>query len=98
MMQDAYDQVRKIYAGIGVEVGSADVMPDHIGAELNFLAIVFLSMETEPDKCSHYATLAEEFLTGHLRNWVPRFTADMAEAAETVFYKTLAEITEKAVG
>jgi putative dimethyl sulfoxide reductase chaperone len=98
VMQDAYDQVRKIYRGIGVEIGSADVMPDHIGAELNFLAVVFLSMESEPDKYSYYATLAEKFLTGHLRNWVPRFTADMAEASATVFYKTLAQITQKAVG
>ena len=98
MMQDAYDQVRKFYAGIGVEIGSADVMPDHIGAELNFLAVVIHRMETEPDKRSYYATLAEEFLTGHLRNWVPRFTADMAEASETVLYRTLAKITEKAVG
>jgi putative dimethyl sulfoxide reductase chaperone len=98
MMQDAYDQVRKIYDGIGVEIGSADVMPDHIGAELNFLAIVCHRMETEPDKRSDYATLAEEFLAGHLQNWIPRFTTDMAEASETVFYKTLAQITEKALG
>ena len=98
MMQDAYDQVRKIYDVIGVEIGSADVMPDHIGAELNFVAIIFHRMENEPDKYSPYTTLAEEFLTSHLRNWVPCFTADMAEASETVFYKTLAQITQKAVG
>lgn len=97
MMQDAYEQVRKAYAGIGVVIGSADVMPDHIGAELNFLAIVFHRMEIEPDKRSDYAALAEDFLTDHLRNWVPLFTADMAEASETVFYKALAQITEQAV-
>ena len=98
MMQDAYDQVRKFYDGIGVEIGSADVMPDHIGAELSFLGIILHNMENEQDKHSNYANLAEEFLSDHLRNWVPRFTTDMAKAAETVFYKTLAQITEKVVG
>jgi TorA maturation chaperone TorD len=83
---------------MGIEIGSSDVMPDHIGAELNFLAIIFQRMENEPDNRSDYATLAEEFLTGHLRNWVPHFSADMAKAAETAFYKTLAQTTEKAVG
>jgi TorA maturation chaperone TorD len=97
MMQDAYDEVREFYSRIGIEVGSADVMPDHIGAELNFLAILCDRIANEPEKQAQYEALAEEFLTSHLRNWTPRFTTDMEEASETLFYKALAKITRDAV-
>jgi putative dimethyl sulfoxide reductase chaperone len=97
MMQEAYDGVREFYSRVGIEVGSADVMPDHIGAELNFLAILFDRMVADPEKRLLYEELTEEFLSGHLRNWVPSFTADQEEAAETLFYKALARITREAV-
>jgi TorA maturation chaperone TorD len=97
MMQEAYDEVREFYSRIGIEVGSADVMPDHIGAELNFLAILFDRMVAEPEKRLLFEELAEEFLSRHLRNWVPCFSADQEEAAETHFYKALARITREAV-
>ena len=97
MMQAAHDEVRAFYSRVGIEVGNADVMSDHIGAELNFLAILFDRMSSEPEKQAQYGALAEDFLTSHLRNWVPRFTLDMAEASETLFYKALAKITSEAV-
>ncbi len=98
VMQEAHDEVRQYYARIGVEVGSPDVMPDHIGAELNFLAILFYKMECEPEKRSFYKSLAEDFLITHLRNWVPRFTADMEKAAELPLYKALARVTRESLG
>jgi TorA maturation chaperone TorD len=97
MMQDAYDEVREFYSLFGVEIGNADVMPDHIGAELNFLAILFDRMASETGIKNQYKGLAETFLMFHLRNWVPRFTADMEEASKTNFYKTLAKKTREAV-
>lgn len=97
MMQEAYDEVRKFYARIGIEVGCADVMPDHIGAELNFLAILFGRITDKPEERPMYEKLAEEFRDAHLRNWVPRFAEDMEQAAETPFYKALARITNNAV-
>jgi TorA maturation chaperone TorD len=97
MMQDAYGEVRDFYSHIGIEIGNEDVMPDHIGAELNFLAILLDRIASESGKHVQYEMLAEEFLTSHMRNWVPHFTADMEEASETNFYKALAKITRKAV-
>lgn len=97
MMQAAYGEVQQLYARIGVEVGDAGVMPDHIGAELNFLAILFDRMVTEPEKHAQFEVLAEELLAKHLRNWIPRFTVDMEEASETPFFKALAKITRVAV-
>lgn len=96
MMQDAYDKVREFYTRLGIEVGSADVMADHIGAELNFLAILYGKMEADPEQ-TVYENLAEEFLTTHLQNWVPRFATDMEEAAETLLYRAVARITRQAV-
>ena len=40
MMQDAADDARRTYAELGLAVDDAGVMPDHIGAELNFLALI----------------------------------------------------------
>jgi len=97
VMQDAYSEVREFYIRNGVEIGSEDVMPDHLGAEMNFLAILFNRMATEPENQSQHRAIADEFLTSHLRNWVPRFTMDMEENSETIFYKSLAKITRKAV-
>ncbi len=97
MMQEAYDEVRKFYARIGIEVGSAEVMPDHIGAELNFFAILFDRMADRPEERPMYEKLVEEFCDAHLRNWVPRFAGDMEEAAETPLYKALAKITNNVV-
>jgi putative dimethyl sulfoxide reductase chaperone len=97
MMQDAYDEVRECYSLIGVEIGNADVMPDHIGAELNFLAILLDRKASESGIQNQYKELAETFLMIHLRNWVPRFTADMEEASKTPFYKALAKSTREAV-
>jgi TorA maturation chaperone TorD len=97
MMQEAYGEVQQFYARIGIEVGSADVMPDHIGAELNFLAILFDRMASEPENRTQHEALADEFMTSHLRNWIPRFTTDMEENSETAFYKSLAKITRGSV-
>ena len=40
MMQEAADQVLLLYREAGLTINTADVLPDHIGAELNFLAVL----------------------------------------------------------
>lgn len=97
MMQGAYSEVQEFYGRIGIEVGSGDVMPDHIGVELNFLAILFGRIASESAKKEHFGELAEEFLANHLTNWIPRFTLDMEEATQVLFYRTLAKITRESL-
>lgn len=97
MMQEAHDEVREFYCRVGIEVGSANVMPDHIGAELNFLSILFAGLTDKPEERPRYEKLADEFLAAHLRNWVPRFAGDMEQAAGSPLYKALARITRAAV-
>ncbi|MCL5024506.1 MAG: molecular chaperone TorD family protein [Nitrospirae bacterium] len=97
MMQDAAGQVRKIYEEAGLTINSAEVMPDHIGAELNFLALLLQRTRSEADGKNEYMRLTEKLLDEHLLKWTPEFTRDMEEAAETLFYKELARATRKVI-
>jgi TorA maturation chaperone TorD len=95
MMQDAADEAKRAYADFGVAVDEPTVMPDHIGAELNFLSLVFQRASEENGKTPRSGGIAETFLHEHLLKWVPRFTRDMEEAAETILYKALARSTRQ---
>jgi TorA maturation chaperone TorD len=72
-------------------------MPDHIGAELNFLALVYERAGEEAGRPSDCIRIGEAFFNDHLIKWVPQFTADMETAAEAVLYKTLARTTRNAL-
>ena len=95
MMQDAYDSVMSFYNEIGLTINDPNIMPDHIGAELNFLAILYERMnnENEPEKKLHYMDITKRFLEEHLKKWVLEFTHDMGNAADSPFYKALAKAT-----
>ena len=98
MMQDAADQVRALYEGAGLTMNSAEVMPDHIGAELNFFALLLQRMNSKTDGKDDYLGITEKFLNEHLLKWVPDFTKDMEEAAETSLYKAVAKATSRMIG
>ena len=93
MMQEAAVEVQHIYRTTGLTINASDIMPDHIGAELNFLSILFLRMNTEVVGKNDYIKIAEKFLNEHLMKWVPQFTRNMEEAADVLFYKALARVT-----
>jgi TorA maturation chaperone TorD len=69
------------------------VMPDHIGAELNFLALVYDREGEEAGKPSDCVRIGEAFLNDHLMKWVPQFTADMETATDAHLYRVLAKTT-----
>jgi TorA maturation chaperone TorD len=93
MMQDAAAEVKEMYQKAGLTMGSGEIMPDHIGTELNFLAVLFGKMSEEAENKEHYIEMIKRFQKDHLLKWVPRFTHDMEEAAKSPFYKTLARTT-----
>ena len=97
MMQDAADEVKKAYAEFGLILDDPAVMPDHVGAELNFLALVYERADGEAERPSDGTRIGEAFLNDHLMKWVPRFTEDMEMAAEAMLYKTLARTTRNAL-
>ncbi len=97
LMQEAADQVRQIYRETGLTINTADVLPDHIGAELNFLAVLLQKSHMETKQKDHHIKLAGRFLSEHLLKWVPEFARDMENAAETLFYKELAKATRNII-
>jgi TorA maturation chaperone TorD len=97
MMQDSADQVRELYAEAGLAINTNEVMPDHIGVELNFLAVLLQRTQSEPGNKEDQVKRTEKLLYDHLLKWTPDFTRDMEEAAETLFYKELATATRKVI-
>jgi TorA maturation chaperone TorD len=97
LMQEAHDTVKAVYAEAGVELGDPNILADHVGAELNFLAI--LLERTDRGAAGEHASQqrAEKFLDEHLRNWIPRFTADLEDAAGSALYRALARTTRRLV-
>lgn len=93
MMQEAADKVIKIYHETGLAISSADVMPDHIGTELNFLAVLFQKMNGASEGKGESLSIIEKFLNEHLKQWVPRFVSDMERSADSSLYKALARVT-----
>ncbi len=93
MIQDAAEEVQKLYREAGLTINSPNIMPDHIGAELNFLAVLFEKMGRETENKELYVDTIKRFMEDHLLKWVPRFTRDMEEATDSPFYKALARTT-----
>ncbi len=93
LMQDAYDEVQNSYDELGLMINNPDILSDHIGAELNFLAVLFQKINSEPGKRLSYVNIAKKFCDEHLMKWIPQFTRDMEEAANILFYETLARVT-----
>ncbi len=97
LMQEAYDTVKAMYAQAGVEVGDPNVLADHVGAELSFLAILLERADRDAADEQTYRQRAEQFCDEHLSNWIPRFTADLEGAADSDVYRALARATRHIV-
>lgn len=99
MMQDARDQVLKIYGEEKFEASSENHEPeDHISIELEFM--VFLNQKAINSLRNDEEELAlscwhkqKNFLEKHLNNWVPTFCSDIEKMAQTGFYVGIAKIT-----
>jgi TorA maturation chaperone TorD len=93
MMQEAYDAVSDLYRQAGLSIGDPNVLQDHVGAELSFLAVLYGKMETVPESAHDYRELAERLLGDHLRKWIPAFSLDLERSTDSQFYKALARAT-----
>lgn len=97
MMQDSADQVRVLYAEAGLAVNTDEVMPDHIGVEMNFLAILLQRSQSEMGNKDEQMKRTEKLLNEHILQWVPQFTRDMENAAETPLFRALARTTRQVI-
>ncbi len=96
LMQDARDDVRRIYRESGVMPdGEGNIPEDYLTLELEYLAGLYRRLgaqlgEGHPEAAGRVAQKAYGFLKGHLLNWVPDLVADIDRVATTDFYHGLA--------
>lgn len=97
LMQEPAQQVAKMYADAGLQINTRDVLPDHVGIELNFLSVLLRRIGEESDKREYYTELADRFISEHLLNWVPAFADDLGDASDSLFYRALASSTKNLI-
>lgn len=76
--------------------------PDHIAAELEFLyLLIYRERQATADgndaRRAELAHLREKLRTEHLGRWAGRFAAAMKNAAQSGFYRELADLTQRFV-
>lgn len=83
-------------AGLAID----DVLiPDHIAFELEFADYLVLGENSclengDKDGILLYEKVFSDFITTHFAKWVHEFAKRVAEQADTVFYRDLAEFTD----
>lgn len=97
MKQQACDAVEAFYREAGLKIADPGVMADHIGAELNFVAVMMERATAAAGAAGGLEEAVRRFIASHLANWVPRFARDMEEAAATPLYRELARATKALV-
>lgn len=93
--------VQKVYqeGGFDLDEEFRD-LPDHIAVELEFLYVLHFTQNQallgDSDKDALVTEeLRQRFLREHLGKWVGPFATAVRAHAETVFYRELAELTER---
>lgn len=103
LMQDSTMAVQELYAEGGFEIDEDfRELPDHVAAELEFLyLLIYRENEAqrngEPETLKAISGLRKRFLGNHLGLWIGPFTAAVRDGARSVFYRELAELTDRFV-
>ena len=99
-MQAARDEVLAIYRSQGLDKANGwNVAEDHVAAELEFMrarclrCAEALRAEDEETAVSLFAT-QQNFLEGHILEWVPLFTSDARRFSKTLFYQGVTLLTD----
>jgi TorA maturation chaperone TorD len=63
--------------------------PDHLGVECAFVAELAVGT---PEEAAGPAAMAADFITGHLRRWVPAYADELARHASSRYWRGMAEV------
>jgi TorA maturation chaperone TorD len=96
LMQEAYDAVLECYGDAGVAVADPDVLADHVGAQMNFLAVLYERVESGTGS-GNDLEMVDRFLAEHVARWVPTFARDLEKGAEKDLYRSLAAATRAVI-
>ena len=103
LMEKTTMAVQQLYAEGGFDIDEGfHELPDHVAAELEFLyLLIFRETEAQGkgdlDVLAAVTDLRKRFLAAHLGVWIGPFTASVRNGAQTVFYRELADLSERCV-
>jgi len=103
LMGDSTMAVQALYEEGGFEINEEfRELPDHVAAELEFLyLLIFRENEAhrdgKPEELEAKAGLRKRFLDEHLGRWIGPFTSAVRCGTQSVFYRQLAELTNRFV-
>lgn len=99
LMGEPVSQVLDAYREAGLAIHREyDALPDHIAAELEFVAYL-IQKEAEADQAGDVAAAGEwrqrqhRFLEKHLLHWAPQFLEKVMAGARQPFYRLLASLS-----
>lgn len=99
-MGDAQQEVKALYAARGwkPKEDMFRIMEDHIGLELEFMAILCEELkkaieDKAKDRMQSVLGEQQSFLKNHLLNWAFSFTSDVCKYTQTDFYRGVAKVT-----
>lgn len=101
VMQESTLDVLELYREGGFDIDEDFLeVPDHVAVELEFLYLLtFKRNEAQRAGLAHvldnWEQLERVLLGAHLGAWIRPFAAAVSAGAETAFYRTLAELTER---
>lgn len=91
-----------LVAGMVAEAGFGDVAPeapspDHLGAELRFMALLCLQEHGSWQRAADEAAVAalqmqKRFLNDHLVQWAPQYCTGLAERTENGYLRSVAQL------
>jgi len=93
------EKVLKKYADSGIGMDLSGELPDYVGIELKFMALLCYKeaealKNDDPINALKFLKLEGRFMDEHLKNWIPEYCNIMADEARTSFYKGVAIITK----
>lgn len=99
LMGESTQDAIEIYRQAGLDMaGDFNNPPDHIIAELEFLAYLHSARQTaDQDTAGNLQDLHNRFIKKHLGAWIEPFTIKMEQGAETGFYQLLGKLTRNMV-
>lgn len=103
LMGDSTMAVQALYREGGFEIDEGfRELPDHIAAELEFLyLLIFRENEArrsgDSEALNRISGVRTRFLAQHLGRWVEPFACAVKAGAQSVFYRQLADLTERFV-
>jgi TorA maturation chaperone TorD len=91
-------EVLKKYSEAGIGMDISDELPDYVGIELKFMALLSYKeaeawKKSDTTKASKFLKLEQTFMEEHLQQWIPEFCNLMREEAKSSFYRGIAGLT-----